>query len=37
MQKLQNRAAKIVTNRRYYASAGALVEMVNWPNISQII
>ena len=37
LQKLQNRAARIVTNSSYVASADALIEELNWPTISEII
>ena len=37
LQKLQNRAARIVTNSSYVASADALIEKLNWPTIPEII
>ena len=37
LQKLQNRAARIVTNSRYDGLADALIEKLNWPTISEII
>ena len=37
LQKLQNRAARIVTNSSYVASADALIDKLNWPTISEII
>ena len=37
LQKLQNRAARIVTNSKYDALADALIEKLNWPTISKII
>ena len=37
LQKLQNRAARIVTNSSYDARADALIEKLNWPTISEII
>ena len=36
-QKLQNRAARIVTNSSYDASADALIQRLKWPNIAEII
>ena len=36
-QKLQNRAARIVTNNSYDARADILIEKLNWPTISEII
>ena len=37
LQKLQNRAARIVTNSSYVASTDDLIEKLNWPTISEII
>ena len=37
LQKLQNRAARIVTNSSYYAPADVLIQRLNWPNIAEII
>ena len=37
LQKLQNRAARMVTSSSYVASADALIEKLNWPTISEII
>ena len=37
LQKLQNRAARIVTNSGYDAPAAALIEKLNWPTIIEII
>ena len=37
LQKLQSRAARIVTNSSYVASADALIEKLNWPTISEFI
>ena len=37
LQKLQNRAARIVTNSSYVASPDDLIEKLNWPTISEII
>ena len=37
LQKLQNRAARIVTNSGYDAPAAALIEKLNWPIIVEII
>ena len=37
LQKLQNRAAKIVTNSSYDAPADALIQQLKWPNIAEII
>ena len=37
LQKLQNNAARIVTNSSYDARADVLIEKVNWPTISAII
>ena len=37
LQKLQNRAARIVTNSSYDARADILIEKLNWPTISEII
>ena len=37
LQKLQDRAARIVANSSYNAPADALIEKLNWPTISEII
>ena len=37
LQKLQNRAARLVRNSSYDARADALIEKLNWPIISEII
>ena len=37
LKKLQNRAARIVTNSSCDARADALIEKLNWPTISEII
>ena len=37
LQKLQNRAAIIVTNSSYDARADAVIEKLSWPTISEII
>ena len=37
LQKLQNRAARIVTNSSYDAPADALIQQLKWPNIAEII
>ena len=37
LQKLQNRAARIVTSSGYDAPADALIEKLNWPTIVEII
>ena len=36
LQKLQNRAARIVTNSCYDAPADTLIETLNWPTIVEI-
>ena len=36
-QKLQNRAARIVTNRSSDVPADALIQKLNWPTIAEII
>ena len=33
LQKLQNRAARIVTNSSYDSSASALIKTLNWPTV----
>ena len=35
--EVTNRAARIVTNSSYVASADALIDKLNWPTISEII
>ena len=37
LQKLQNLAARIVTNSSYDASADALIEKMNWPTIAEFM
>ena len=37
LQKLQNRAARIVTNSSYDTSADAQIQKLNWPTIAEII
>ena len=37
LQKLQNRAARIVTNSSYDAPADALIQKLKWPTIAEII
>ena len=37
LQKLQNRAARIVTNSRYDSSASALIKTLNWPTVADVI
>ena len=37
LQKLQNRAARIVTNSSYDASASPLLSKLEWPSIDEII
>ena len=37
LQKLQNRAASIVTNSSYDSSASALIKTLNWPTVADII
>ena len=37
LQKLQNRAARIVTNSSYDFSASALIETLNWPTVADMI
>ncbi len=37
LQKLQNRAARIVTNSSYSVSAGNLIKRLKWPTISDIV
>ena len=36
LQKLQNRAARIVTNSSYDSSASALTKTLNWPTVADI-
>ena len=37
LQKLQNRAARIVTNSSYDSSASALIKSLNWPTVADMI
>ena len=37
LQKLHNRAARIVTNSRYDFSASALIKTLNWPTVADMI
>ena len=37
LQKLPNRAARIVTNSSYDAPADALIQKLKWPTIAEII
>ena len=37
LQKLQNRAARIVTNSSYDSSASALIQTLNWPTVADMI
>ena len=37
LQKLQNRAARIVTNSSYDAPVDALIQKLKWPTIAEII
>ena len=37
LQKLQNRAARIVTNSGYDSSASALIKTLNWPTVAGMI
>ena len=37
LQKLQNRAARIVTNGSYDSSASALIKTLNWPMVADMI
>ena len=37
LQKIQNRAARIVTNSSYDASAASLIQNLGWPTISNLI
>ena len=37
LQKLQNRAARIVANSSFDAPADALIEKLSWPTIADII
>ena len=37
LQKLQNRAARIVTNSSYDSSASALIITLNWPTVADMI
>ena len=34
IQKLQNRAASVITQSNYYTSAGSLLEKLGWDNVS---
>ena len=36
LQKLQNRAARIVTNSSYDSSASALIKTLNWPTVADM-
>ena len=36
-QKLENRAARIVTNSSYDSSASALRKILNWPTVADMI
>ena len=37
LQKLQNLAARIVTNSSYDSSASALTKILNWPTVADMI
>ena len=37
LQKLQNRAARILSNSSYDSSASALIKILNWPTVSDMI
>ena len=37
LQKLQNRAARIVTNSSYDAPAATLIEELKWPTVHDMI
>ena len=37
LQKLQNRAARIVTNSSYDSSASAVIKTLNWPTVADMI
>ena len=37
LQKLQNRAARIMTNSTYDSSASALIKSLNWPTVADMI
>ena len=37
LQKLQNHAARIVTNCSYDSSASALIKILNWPTVADMI
>ena len=37
LQKLQNRAARIVTNSSYDSPASALIKTLNWPTVADMI
>ena len=37
LQKLHNRAARIVTNSSYDSSASALIKTLNWPTVADMI
>ena len=37
LQKLQNRAARIMTNGSYDSCASALIKILNWPTVADMI
>ena len=37
LQKLENRAARILTNSSYDSSASALIKILNWPTVADMI
>ena len=37
LQKLQNRAARIVINCRYDSSSSVLIKTLNWPTVADMI
>ena len=37
LQKLQNRAARILSNSSYDSSASALIKILNWPTVSDMM